>query len=196
MPDPELPRSSLEKILSSRSQSADSGVQLREKLSGYLNLRAKEVFPFLEPIEGLSDLRLPLEPNRFTENDRATALWLGPDEWLLVVPSGTEQTVTKALCQAGRDHFFAITDVSHGHTTVNISGSEAIDTLTKGCSLDLHPSVFRSGCCAQTLLAKAGVVIRRLDGPHSFDLIVRRSFAEYLVLWLQDAGAEYGVDVL
>jgi sarcosine oxidase subunit gamma len=196
MPDPELLRSSLEKIFSSRCQSADSGLQLREKLAGYLNLRAKEVFPFLDSIDGLSGLRLPLEPNRFTENDRAAALWLGPDEWLLVVPWGTEQTVTKALCQAGRDHFFAITDVSHGHTTVNISGPGAIDTLMKGCSLDLHPSVFRGGCCAQTLLAKAGVVIRRVDGPHSFDLIVRRSFAEYLVLWLQDAGAEYGVDLL
>jgi sarcosine oxidase, subunit gamma len=196
MPDSGLRRSSLEKILSPGRSSANPSVELTEKLSGYLNVRAKELFPFLEPMEGLSGLRLPLEPNRFTENDRAIALWLGPDEWLLVVPWGTEQTVTKTLCQAGREHFFAITDISHGLTAVNISGPGAIDTLSKGCSLDLHPSVFRSGCCAQTLLAKAGVVIRRVESPHSFDLIVRRSFAEYLVLWLQDAGAEYGVDLL
>lgn len=196
MPESELRRSLAEKVLSPGRQSADPGVQLTKKVSGYLNLRAKEMFPFLQPIEGLSGLRLPMEPNRFTENNRAIALWLGPDEWLLVVPWGTEQTVAKTLCQAGREHFFAITDISHGHTTVNISGPGATNTLSKGCSLDLHPSVFRSGCCAQTLLAKAGVVIRRVDGPHAFDLIVRRSFAEYLVSWLQDAGAEYGVNLL
>src|ERR1700721_515648 len=101
MPDSELRRSSLQKILSSRNQSAEAGVQLREKLSGYLNLRAKEVFPFLAPIEGFSGLTLPFEPNRCTENDRAVALWLGPDEWLLVVPWGTEQTVTQTLRHAG-----------------------------------------------------------------------------------------------
>jgi sarcosine oxidase subunit gamma len=194
MPDSELRRSALEKVLLPVRQSASPGVELTEKVSGYLNLRAKEIFAFLDPMEGLSGLRLPVEPNRYTENSQAIALWLGPDEWLLVVPWGTEQAVAKTLRQAGRDHFFAITDISHGYTTVNISGPGAIDTLRKGCSLDLHPSVFRSDHCAQTLLAKAGVVIRRVDGPPSFDLIVRRSFTEYLVLWLQDAGAEYVLD--
>jgi sarcosine oxidase, subunit gamma len=199
MADLALQQSPLAKILRRglrSAQSASPGVCLTEKFSGYLNLRAREAFRSIERIEGLSGLRLPLEPNRFTESDRAIALWLGPDEWLLVVPCGTEHSVAQTLRQAGHRHFIAVTDVSHGYTTVNISGSRATDTLSKGCSLDLHPSVFRNNCCAQTLLAKAGVVIRRVDGMRSFDLIVRRSFAEYLVLWLQDAGAEYVIEVL
>jgi sarcosine oxidase gamma subunit len=32
-----------------------------------------------------------------------------------------------------------------------------------------------------------------VDQTPSFDLIVRRSYAEYLALWLKDAAEEYGL---
>jgi sarcosine oxidase subunit gamma len=67
--------------------------------------------------------------------------------------------------------------------------------LSKGCSLDLNPSVFRARSCAQTLFAKAHVTIRNVDSSPTFDLFVRRSFAEYLGLWLQDASLEYGLAI-
>ena len=36
------------------------------------------------------------------------------------------------------------------------------------------------------------IQIRRI-GEQSFGLVVRRSFADYLWMWLMDAGREYGV---
>ena len=65
------------------------------------------------------------------------------------------------------------------------------DVLAKGCTLDLHPSVFGQGICAQSNLAKANVLISMGHEPHAFDLIVRRSFSDYLLRWLKVATAEY-----
>jgi len=49
--------------------------------------------------------------------------------------------------------------------------------------------VFASGQCAQTNVAKAmGLIIARDDG---IDVVVRRSFSEYLWRWLRIACDEY-----
>jgi sarcosine oxidase subunit gamma len=74
-------------------------------------------------------------------------------------------------------------------------GAAARRLLTKGCTLDLHPGVFGPGQCAQTGLAKAGVLIRPLPDNSGYDLIVRRSFADYLWQWLLRAGREYRIEV-
>jgi sarcosine oxidase subunit gamma len=62
--------------------------------------------------------------------------------------------------------------------------------LAHGCALDLRPRVFGPGRCAQTLLARAGVVLMARDGDE-FLVFVRSSFAGYLAAWLLDAAAEY-----
>ena len=79
---------------------------------------------------------------------------------------------------------------------INLSGENARDALAKGCTLDLHPRVFTQGQCAQTLIAGANATIHCVDAAPSLDIIVRRSFAEYLALWLHDAAQEYGAAVI
>ena len=82
-----------------------------------------------------------------------------------------------------------VTDVSAQRTTLRLTGSRARDLLAKGCSLDLHPRVFGSGC-AQTMLARSQVVlVARADG--GFRVLVRSTFALYLAEWLLDAASEY-----
>ena len=137
-------------------------------------------------------MSVPVQPNTYTENHGVTALWFGPNEWLLITPPRNEGDIARQLRGALQGLFFSLTDVTHGETVIRIRGDRTLDVLRKGCSLDLHPTVFGSGCCAQTLLGKAGIAIRWVDPSPSFDLIVRRSFAEYLALWLRDAGEEYG----
>lgn len=175
---------------------ARPGVSLAERqFLGYLNVRTEPSTELIERIERESGIRLPLEPNTFTEASGAVALWLGPDEWLVVTSPGEEGLLAQALLAAGRDRFISLTDVTHGNTTIRICGPKALEMLSKGCSLDLNPLMFRARSCAQTLLAKAHIAIRLADNSPAFDLIVRRSFAEYLALWLQDASLEYGLAV-
>ena len=75
----------------------------------------------------------------------------------------------------------AITDVTDGRVAFRLAGPSAREVLAKGCPLDLHPRAFAPGRCAQSLLAKASVLIHLVDdGPErgpSFDVYVARSFA-------------------
>ncbi len=147
---------------------------------------------------------LPVEPNTTAGNGEASALWLGPDEWWLVVP-GPEPVAGRELADKLRaalaDGFAAVTEVGESRTCIRIAGPKARALLQKGCPLDLHPRAFGAGACAQTLLAKATVAIHLsadesvAEGP-VFEVYVLRSFAEYLWTWIEDAGGEYGVTVI
>jgi sarcosine oxidase subunit gamma len=76
---------------------------------------------------------------------------------------------------------------------LRLSGPDARDVLAKGCSLDLHPTVFRKGTAAQTMMGLAGVVLIALDEAGSdYRILVRSSFARYLADWLIDAAEEFG----
>ena len=59
------------------------------------------------------------------------------------------------------------------------------------CPLDLHPREFEPGQCAQTRLAKAGMIVSPLADGAGFEVIVRRSFADYLLRFLQDAAVAF-----
>ena len=179
-------------------QSPTADVELRERaFLGHLNLRGDPTDQaFLNAVKGVLGFGLPLEPNTVAKNDDLAALWLGPDEWLVLTPPDQQSGLAQALLDTLGDLHSAVTDVTGGQTVVNLSGARVRDVLSKGCTLDLHPRAFGAGRCAQTLLAKAMVTVRQLDESPSFDLIVRRSFADYLAHWIEDAAQEYGLAVI
>jgi sarcosine oxidase subunit gamma len=82
-------------------------------------------------------------------------------------------------------------DNSSGLTMVEISGENAGALLATDCPLDLHPGAFKPGQCAQTRLAKAGMTIAPMRKGDGFEVIFRRSFANYLMLWMQDAAVAF-----
>lgn len=88
------------------------------------------------------DLPLPLEPNTVVRAGQLTALWLGPDEWLLVGPPGSAQDLEGRIRTAAGDEPISVTDVSAQRTTLLVSGPRARDLLSHGCALDLHPRAF------------------------------------------------------
>jgi sarcosine oxidase subunit gamma len=152
---------------------------------------------FIAAVGRVLDLLLPNEPCTSAARDRIGALWLGPDQWLVTCPAGDVAGLLASLREALAGVHAAITDVSDGRVAFRVAGPSARDVLAKGCPLDLHPRAFPPGRCAQTLLAKASVLIHLTDdGPErgpGFDVYVARSFADYLWTWLEDAGREYGV---
>jgi sarcosine oxidase, subunit gamma len=145
-----------------------------------VSLRLRPPFPAY-----LAGIALPLAPNRVATTGTSRALWLGPDEWLIVTEvetSGMLQRLERAT--VGRRA--AISDLSSSRIVVEVAGSGARYLLAAGCGLDLHPRAFGPGQCAQTLLARVPVILDQLDAPR-YRVLVRRSYAHWLVEWLIDA---------
>ncbi len=188
----------------SHQTSADTGtpgVILTERsFLGYVNLRgdAGDTI-FLAAVEGTLGTALPLDPNTKAEGEDLIVCWMGPDEWLIILRPGEQAQCVAALRQALGERHASAVDTTGGYTLVNIAGARRRELLAKGCTLDLHPRSFSSGQCAQTNLGKAGVLlIPRGDASdaRSFDVIVRRSFADYLGIWLEHSGREYGLRII
>jgi sarcosine oxidase subunit gamma len=132
-------------------------------------------------------LPLPVVPNTTRSRRDLSALWMGPDEWLIV----GEQVDRPALERALEGHLATAVDVSAQRTVIEVAGADARELLLKGCALDLHPQTFAVGRCAQTNLARTQVVLLSRDREPVYWVLVRASFAEYLAEWLIDAAAEY-----
>ncbi|TKA08691.1 sarcosine oxidase subunit gamma [Actinacidiphila oryziradicis] len=145
-----------------------------------------------DAVELALGIPLPLTPNTSVRGGGLTALWLGPEEWLIVGPAGTQADLEARLRSAVGEQHAAVTDVSAQRTTLLVAGDRARDLLAHGCSLDLHPRAFGPGRCAQTTLARAQVVLVASEEPEpGFWVLVRSSFAGYLAEWLLDAATEY-----
>jgi sarcosine oxidase subunit gamma len=132
---------------------------------------------------------LPVVPNTLASRDHGRALWLGPDEWLVVGPDGQQQALEQTLRNGLDGAFGSILDVSANHTLLEIRGSKARELLAHGVPIDLDARSFGPGSCAQTLLAKVQVIIQRRD-EIAFYVYAQTSFATYVADWLLGAAAE------
>jgi sarcosine oxidase subunit gamma len=126
---------------------------------------------------------LPVTPGTVQRAGDTLVLWLGPDEWLVTdAPDAKPVSIV--------DESVSVVDVSALRTTILVEGEHARDVLAHGCPLDLHPSAFPVGRCAQTTLARTQVVLVRVT-EDAYWLLVRASFARWLADWLIDAATEY-----
>ena len=159
---------------------------------GYLNLRGRPSHTgFTAGVLKALGAEVPSEPNTVIDAGDNRIYWLGPDEWLVVTPAGRQQQVGDALRNALDGVFSSVVDNSSGLTTIHVTGDKAAALLATDCPLDLHPREFEPGQCAQTRLAKAGMTISPLADGKGFEVIIRRSFADYLLRWLQDAAVAF-----
>jgi sarcosine oxidase, subunit gamma len=173
------------------------GISLGLRPLGKIDLRGSPAErAFMSGVGRVLDLLLPTEPTGSASKGRVSALWLGPDQWLVTCPPDDTPFFISSLREALGDTHHALTDVSEGLVTFTLAGPSARDVLAKGCPLDLHSRAFTPGSCARSLLAKVDVLLHlHADEPQGFDLHVARSFAQYLWTWLEDAGREYGLQI-
>jgi sarcosine oxidase, subunit gamma len=156
-----------------------------------IDLRVDPAGPAAADVARVLGVDLPTTPSTSVETDAVRVIWLGPDEWLVTSPFRTPAQLEAELrdAVAGRG---AVVDVSGQRTTLWLTGADARDVLSGGCSVDLHPRVFRRGAAVQTLLGLASVVLIALDDTATgYEILVRSSFAPYLASWLLDAASEH-----
>jgi sarcosine oxidase subunit gamma len=110
------------------------------------------------------------------------ALWLGPDEWLVIDTAGNDPM---ADCARAKPLHSAV-DISHRQTAILVSGAGAEDTLSAGCPRDLSLAAFPVGAAARTVLGKIEIVLLRTAGD-AFRVECWRSFSCYAFTFLAEA---------
>ncbi len=177
-------------------RSKESGILMQERAYlGHLTLRGGAI-ALDKALRKVLNLSLPAQPLSLVSDQSGdySAQWMSPDEWLLIVPQGKEFEVEQKLREAlGKEHY-AIVNVSGGQTLISLEGDNVRELLMKSVTYDVHPNSFPAGKGVATVFAKASVILRRPD-ERRWELVVRRSFADYTWRWLLDAGAEYGIAV-
>ena len=179
---------------SASSSNKNSVVITEYPLQSHLILRGRATdSEFVDGIAQATQLNISAQPNTVISFAEEAIYWLGPSEWLLVSPYQRKDELIAALQQHLKGHF-AVIDVSGGQTTLNLQGERVYEVLMKSSVYDFHPDNFQTGKCVQTTFAKAGALVsKKSDG--SFDLVIRRSFTDYIAEWLLDAGKEYGCSI-
>ena len=134
-------------------------------------------------------LKLPVKPAGVTTKNGRSALWLGPDEWLIIdndpaAATGLVEDITAQKCSA--------VDVSHRNTAILVSGPAVEGVLNAGSPRDLSLKTFPAGTCSRTIFGKIEIILWRLDET-TFRVEVWRSFSEYLWDYLLDAAKDTGI---
>ncbi|WP_108126369.1 sarcosine oxidase subunit gamma [Saccharospirillum mangrovi] len=175
-----------------RGDANGHGLSIRENaLAAQLVIRGKANDPsFAQGVQTATGLALPgtLHSNA---NDDWRLRWLTPDEWLLTGPADAAFSMEAKLREQLSGHY-AVINVSGGQTLLQLSGANAKTVLMKSCPYDVHDRNFPVGKVVSTVFAKSQATLCRL-GDDTWELVIRRSFADYIWRWLLDAGAEFGL---
>ncbi len=184
------------------AKASKTAVERRERLAG-LSVSAERVALTPAPPASRLALRVPdLSVNSVSralgvtlpqtpktsaraKSGSRTALWLGPDEWLVIDEDGSDLPSEAGKAKA----LHSAVDVSHRNVAILVEGSGAEACLSAGCPQDLALAAFPVGACSRTLLGKIEIVLLR-TAETGFRVEVWRSFSEYAWDFLSEAARD------
>ena len=172
----------------------------------YSDLDMKEIKPimkliirgktkdFITAIEKKLNIILPTIANTSTSGEALTALWLSPDEWMLVSnntlsnDTNTYEVEDNLINNVSKVNLGAVTDVSDQFVMINIKGNKVFDLFATGSPFNFNEFKNKKGSVIQTILSHIDVIIH-LTGTNDVNLFVRRSFSQHLYSWLNDSAS-------
>ncbi len=120
-----------------------------------------------------------------------SALWMSPDELLLLMPYGEAGAAVEKISNAlSGEHHLAL-DVSDARTLFRLEGTAAREVLAKGAPVDLSRDKFGKGDLRRTRISHiAAAFWQSAAEPDVFEIICFRSYATYLWEWLEESSHE------
>ena len=149
---------------------------------------------FITAIGKNLNMILPIEANTSTAGEALTALWLSPDEWMLISnktiseDTNTYEVEDNLIKNISKTKLGAITDVSDQFVMINIKGNKVFDLFATGSPFNFNEFKNKKGSVVQTILSHIDVIIH-LNEINEVNLLVRRSFSEHLFSWLNDSAS-------
>ena len=140
-------------------------------------------------IDGLS---LSNEALKVISNNETRILWTGPKSWIL---TSTKKDLLKDIDKTFNHLDFAITDLSHSRTIIELEGKFSKEVLKKGCPFNFND--LKKNNCVNSLFNGVTVTIDMInDNPDKIRIFSLRSFGQSLYESITDACLEFGYKVL
>ena len=136
---------------------------------------------------------LPKSPRSSNGWGDVKALWLSPDQWLILCARDKAPALLENLTTAFAKIHSLCVDVSDMRAVIRLEGDGVHETLMKGCSLDLLSEDYAPGAVRRVRFAEVAALFHVVEG-NIIDLYVFRSYADYAWEFLLKA-ARKGAEV-
>jgi sarcosine oxidase, subunit gamma len=148
---------------------------------------------FMNAVKSILGFDLPKAPRNSASWGDMKALWLSPDQWLILC---TRSKITALLAELNaalnKIHSLAV-DVSDMRAIIRLEGEGVRETLMKGSSLDLISADYKAGTVRRMRFAEVAALLHIVE-ENVIDIYVFRSYAEYTWAFLTNA-ARKGAEV-
>jgi len=136
----------------------------------------------------LNNLKLPTESGTVVYNQKTRILWSSPRTWIVM---SNDENIINEISKKCSDKDFAVTDISHSRSVIQIKGDQAKEVLKKGIPINLNE--FKKNDCAGTVFNGIAIVIDFIgEKPDIFNILTLRSFGESFYHHITDSCLEYG----
>ena len=158
-----------------------------------INLRGKKR-EFLTNVGKNLNMILPTEANTSTTSDKLTAIWLSPDEWMIVSNELVNKETNKYELQEilfnsiSKTTLGAVVDVTDQFVQLELKGENIYEIFSAGSPFNFNQFREKKGSTTQTVLNHVDVILHNKD-KNIVNLFVRRSFAEHLFSWIEDCSS-------
>lgn len=136
-------------------------------------------------VKAVTGAKMP-ETRRITHGKTGSAVWMSPDELLLITDyTQADFSIATLETKLKGSHFMA-TNVSDARAVFAINGPAAREVLAKGAPIDLSLRGFENGDVRRTRIGQLAAAIW-MEEDGSFQLICFRSVADFMFEWLKTA---------
>ena len=135
----------------------------------------------------IDNLKLP-STLKSSSNSDTRILWMGPKNWIVV--SSKMNLLLNDVKQFDETNF-AITDLSHSRTIIELEGKNSKEVLKKGCPYNFN--ILNKNQSINSVYNGIAFTVDMLDdNPFKIRLLSLRSFGESFYESLTDASLEFG----
>ena len=124
---------------------------------------------------------------KVNSNDQTRILWMGPENWLVI----SSNHLLNELNEKFSTTEFAVTDISHSRSIIELQGSDVLEVIKKGSPFDIE-SLTKNNCTSTVYNGITITIDNIEDSKNQIRIISLRSFGESLYHSVTDACLEYG----
>jgi sarcosine oxidase, subunit gamma len=190
-----MPELSSTSALAHRKERADLAIPMREITGrGMIDLRGFATDrKFTAAVKSVLGFDLPKQPRTSTTWGDMKALWLSPDQWLILCSGDKAQALADQLTKTLEGVHSLAVNVSDMRAVIRVEGEHARTTIMKGTSIDLTHGDYPPGSVRRMKFAEIAALLHIVE-EDVIDIYVFRSYADYTWEFLLKA-ARKGAEV-